>query len=88
MLRSARGPHCFLDSHSIASELFGVPGHDGDYLSSQPDWAGYQVSTKKGSGPTEKDNCPNSGQRSQTVAQCNSITIGTVRADFNPPQQY
>ena len=23
-----------------------------DYLSSQPDWAGYQVSTKKGSGPS------------------------------------
>ncbi len=23
-----------------------------DYLSSQPDWTGYQVSTKKGSGPT------------------------------------
>ena len=22
-----------------------------DYLSSQPDWAGYQVSTKPGSGP-------------------------------------
>ncbi|CAB0616695.1 hypothetical protein CIP107555_02033 [Corynebacterium diphtheriae] len=22
------------------------------YLSSQPDWAGYQVSTKKGSGPS------------------------------------
>ena len=22
-----------------------------DYLSSQPDWAGYQVSTKQGSGP-------------------------------------
>lgn len=24
-----------------------------DYLSSQPDWAGYQVSTKKGSGPRD-----------------------------------
>ena len=32
-------------------ELFGVPGHGGRLPFFQPDWAGYQVSTKQGSGP-------------------------------------
>ena len=28
-----------------------------DYLSSQPNWAGYQVSTKQGSGPSGRIAC-------------------------------
>ncbi|MGV0431097.1 hypothetical protein ACUY22_12795, partial [Corynebacterium tuberculostearicum] len=41
----------FVEGHGIAFELFGVPGHGGRLPFFQPDWAGYQVSTKQGSGP-------------------------------------
>ena len=38
-----------------------------DYLSSQPDWAGYQVSTKPGSGPTTQTDLTNDESALKTL---------------------